>query len=155
MISPDGFPAAAFSHSLSESEMTALGAKHKKSIIFEAELLAMVLAMSVFKPYIAHCPLRVFIDNNSVRDVAISGKARCGAAIKMVEYLLRLEDTSAVWPWYSRVPSESNPSDLPSRQACEHVCINGREVRVTSVTDELEKLFAEMSLVEHASDINA
>ena len=146
LISPDGYPAAAFSHSLSDDDMNQLGAKQKKSIIFEAELLAMVVAMSVWRPYIAHCPLLVFIDNNSVRDVAISGKARSGAAVKMVEYLLQLEDKSSVWPWYSRVPSESNPSDLPSRQACEHVCINGREVRVTSVQDDLVKLFAEMGL---------
>jgi hypothetical protein len=81
--------------------MVKLGSKLKESILFESELLAMILALTVWQPYVGHCPVLIFIDDNAVRDVVISGKARGGVASKMVGSLLRLEDVASVWPWYS------------------------------------------------------
>jgi hypothetical protein len=146
LISPDGIPAAAFSLSLTEDQMAALGAKCKRSIIFEAELLAMILAMRVWQPFISHTPLLAFIDNNSVRDVAISGKARGPIAARMVEFLLHLEDEASIWPWYARVPSESNIADPPSREKCDHISFKGRRVRTSPVEGDLSKLFEAMKL---------
>jgi hypothetical protein len=146
LVSPDGIPAAMFSTCLSEEQMVKLGSKNKKSIIFEAELLAMVLAIKVWQPFVGRAPLLVFIDNNSARDVAISGKARGGVATKMVEFLLHLEDEASVWPWYARVPSESNPADLPSRKLCVHITLKGRNVRASSVEEDLVRLFESMKL---------
>ena len=146
LISPDGIPAAAFSLCLTEEQLVALGAKSKRTIIFEAELLAMILAMKVWQPFISHTPLLAFIDNNSVRDVAITGKARGPVAARMVEFLLRLEDEASIWPWYARVPSESNIADPPSREKCEHVSFKGRRVRSASVEEDLSKLLMAMKL---------
>ena len=126
--------------------MSALGAKSKKSIIFEAEMLAMVLAIKVWQPYIGHKPVLVFIDNNSTRDVAISGKARGKVAASLIEFLLHLEDEASIWPWYSRVPSESNPADLPSRKRCMKVNIMGRSVRASAVDESLSVLFKSLTL---------
>ena len=84
LVSPDGIPAAMFSTCLSESQMSSLGARDKKSIIFEAEMLAMVLAIQVWRPFIGHKPVLVFIDNNSTRDVAISAKARGKVASSLI-----------------------------------------------------------------------
>ena len=148
LVSPDGVPAAMFSTCLSEQHMAALGAKSKRSIIFEAEMLAMVLAIKVWQPYIGHKPVLVFIDNNSTRDVAISGKARGNVAAKMIEFLLHLEDEASIWPWYARVPSESNPADYPSRKLCMKMNISGRSVRASSVEEELAKLFESLKLAD-------
>ena len=84
--------------------------------------------------------------NNSARDVAISGKARSVVAAKMLECLLKLEDESSIWPWYARVPSESNPADLPSREQCNHVRFRDRQVRASCVDDALSQLFSDMKL---------
>ena len=146
LVSPDGIPAAMFSTCLSEDQMSALGARDKKSIIFEAEMLAMVLAIQVWRPFIGHKPVLVFIDNNSTRDVAISAKARGKVASNLVEFLLRLEDEASIWPWYSRVPSESNPADLPSRKLCLKIEVMGRSIRASPVEDELSRMFESLKL---------
>ena len=69
----------------------------------------------------SHC----FIDNNATRDVAISGAGRNIVANSLVEFLLKLEMTSNVTPWYSRVPSPSNISDEPSRGEVEALVEQG------------------------------
>ena len=58
LVSPDGVPAAMFSTCLDKEQMVNLGAKDKKSIIFEAELLVMVLAIKVWHLLVGHTPLR-------------------------------------------------------------------------------------------------
>ena len=65
---------AAFSLCLKADEMVKLGSKLKESILFESELLAMILALTVWQPYVGHCPVLIFIDDNAVRDVVISGR---------------------------------------------------------------------------------
>ena len=56
-----------------------------------------------------------FVDNNSAGDVAISGCGRNDTASCLVEFLLKLEMSSSLTPWYSRVPTPSNIADEPSR----------------------------------------
>ena len=109
-------------------------------------MLAMVLAVKVWQPFIGHKPVLIFIDNNSTRDVAISGKARGHVASSLIEFMLQLEDDASIWPWYSRVPSESNPADLPSRKLCLKISVLGRSVRASPVEDELSKLFEALKL---------
>ena len=55
------------------------------------------------------------MDNNSARDIAIAGNARASPGDKLVSHLLRAEDSCNLNAWYSRVPSESNIADGPSR----------------------------------------
>ena len=61
---------------LSREHIVSLGGDDKETIIFEAELLAFVVAMSQWAPLFQGCPVVFFVDNNSARDVAISGSAR-------------------------------------------------------------------------------
>ena len=49
MVNPLGNKVAFFSVELSAEQRNALGARSKRTIIFEAELMAMVLAFSVWK----------------------------------------------------------------------------------------------------------
>ena len=95
--------------------MKCLGSDSKETIIFEAELLALVVAMSQWSPVFQGCPVVFFVDNNSAQDVAISGSARNQTANIMIDALLRVEAESSSFPWYARVPSPSNPSDELSR----------------------------------------
>ena len=74
LVEPSGKPASFFSCCLSGDQMQCLGASSKKTIIFEAELLALVLAFAVWRNKLEGAPVVCFIDNNSARDVAISGQ---------------------------------------------------------------------------------
>ena len=115
IVSPDGTPYQAFSLSLSETQIETLGGNKKDTIIFEAELLAVVVAMGLWGALIQCSPTVFFIDNNAVRDVSISGSGRSPVACCLIEELLQFESDSAIHSWFARVPSPSNPSDKLSR----------------------------------------
>ena len=109
-------PIAFFSYFLTDAQSTSLGAPEKKTIIFEAELIAYVAAIVLWRDRVTNRSLVAFIDNNSVRDVCISGKARNQTGRKLVSLLLAVEDMAGLNVWISRVPSPSNPSDVLSRE---------------------------------------
>ena len=77
----------------------ALGEQTKRTIIFEAELLALVCAMKLWVRYLAWSPVVAFVDNNSARDVAISAKARSVTAKGLVSEYLEAEYDFGVIPW--------------------------------------------------------
>ena len=104
-----------FSQSLSDEQLRILGVPKKKTVIFEAELLAVLVAMKVWSHVIAAQQAVIFIDNNSARDTAISGVARNDCAMVLLEVLLQTEMDISTFAWYARVPSPANPSDGPSR----------------------------------------
>ena len=91
------------------------GGKVESTIIFEAKLLALVLAFAVWRDRLDAVPLICFIDNNSARDLAISGAGRNLVAKALIGFLLKLEMAVCASPWYSRVPTPSNIADDPSR----------------------------------------
>ena len=104
-----------FSGRLSDSQLSALGVKQRQTVIFEAELLTVLVAMLVWSDRIASRPVVFYIDNNGARDVAISGSARSEVGLQLVTGLLALEDKLSIFSWFSRVPSPSNIADDPSR----------------------------------------
>eukprot|EP00438_Fugacium_kawagutii_P031390 Skav210360 [mRNA] locus=scaffold2370:122616:124334:- [translate_table: standard] len=111
----DGQQISCFSYCLSFEQLGMLGYPKRKVVIFEAELLAVVVAMILFGGELQHKPSVFYIDNNSTRDVAISGNSRSSPADSIVAQLLRTEDKLGILSWFSRVPSESNIADEPSR----------------------------------------
>ena len=115
LIEPSGKPAAFFSCCLSQAQMQCLGVSTKKTIIFEAELLALVLAFALWRYKLEGIPVVCFVDNNSARDVAISGTGRNATARALIGFLLKLEMAACTAPWYARVPTPSNVADEPSR----------------------------------------
>ena len=109
-----------------------LGVPDKKTVIFEAELLAVLIAIKTWSGFIASQQAVCYIDNNSARDVSISGVARNACAMQLLEELLSEEMRCSSYIWFARVPSPSNPSDGPSRgdlsmvePHCSRVAISG------------------------------
>ena len=105
-----------FSQVLTLSQLEALGLPSRKTVIFEAELLAVVVAVHAWGSILEGRPVLFFIDNNSARDVAISGTARSLIPLCLVGLLLQMEDNFLITSWFSRVPSKSNVADEPSRK---------------------------------------
>ena len=110
-----GTAVQAFSYCLSQDQIGLLVGLAKQTMIFEAELLALILAFGLWRNIISNSPVVFYVDNNSARDVAISANSRSLLIAGLVEQLLRVEDIAACFCWFSRVPSPSNPADEPSR----------------------------------------
>ena len=126
LFSSSGEFCAFFSFCLDATGREALGEKHKKTIIFELEFLALVIALVHWKARLTNRPCVAYLDNNSTRDVAISGRGRNPTAKALAAVLLALEDAGEVRCWYARVPSPSNIADLPSRELCSTMTVLGQ-----------------------------
>ena len=127
--------------------MNALGVSVKHTIIFEAELLALIVAFVLWKNYLNKTPVVFFVDNNAARDVAISANSRSKLVAGMVEQLLRAEEVSACYAWFVRVPSPSNPADGPSRNDCADLCQSGASlIDVDDIVESCIQNLAESDL---------
>ena len=133
LVNHQGQLVRAFSTCASEDICLALGSGHKKTIIFELELLAVCCAFKVWSQVFRSSPLVVYVDNNSARDVAISGSGRSESAKTLLNALLCVEQSEGILPWYQRIPSPSNIADLPSRERCEEIELFGTTVTCENI----------------------
>ena len=148
LVSPSGEKVAFFSLELDRDQMELLGAGAKKTIIFEAELLALVVAFSAWRKFISAMSLLCFVDNNSARDVAISGSGRNITANFLIEALLKLEMSTCTTPWYSRVPTPSNIADDPSRgEICDLVKESVQQTCVKEALQDILLVLAEATVM--------
>ena len=119
LVSPDGKPVRFFSGNLNnKNHIALLNPKGLKTIIFECEFLAVLIAYRVWAREVAGSQLVVFIDNNAVRDSLISCDTSNATASVILKSILQLEDDVKALAWYTRVPSPSDIADDPSRQDC-------------------------------------
>ena len=86
-----GRAAQYFSLCLSDEQIGDLGGSSKKTIIFEAEMVAVILAIRLWMERIRHAMVICFIENNSARVIAISASGRSNFAMALVEVLLQSE----------------------------------------------------------------
>lgn len=91
-----------FAEQLNEMQLKALGCGPKKTVIFEAELLALIVAMTLWERFIRGALVVCYIDSNSARDVAISQAARNSVARSMLDKLISVEMVSIGFFWYAR-----------------------------------------------------
>ena len=109
-----GKPVSCFSSNLPSCLKQALGEGSSVQIILEAEMLAVIVALVLWQKKIEGRPVVFYVDNNSARDIIISGCARSAIPSKSLEVFLALEEECCVTSWIARVPSPSNPADEPS-----------------------------------------
>eukprot|EP00438_Fugacium_kawagutii_P022858 Skav220542 [mRNA] locus=scaffold1683:146141:148012:- [translate_table: standard] len=143
LIDPCGRQVSAFSFVLDfKPHLEALGFPREKTVIFEAELLALILAMKLWGRWVMHQPCMFFVDNNSARDIAISGHARTEPGASLMSTLLTLENSIGVLAWFARVPSESNIADAPSRCSREGIDVPflDHDIISTSILEIISKL---------------
>ena len=88
------------------------GTKHP---VFQAELLGALVALQVWRKALSGCLVTWWLDNEAVRFALTKGSAYPASNARMVHSFLQLETGLQVRSWFSRVPSECNPADEPSR----------------------------------------
>ena len=74
-----------------------------------------------------------YVDNNSTRDVSISGVARTSPGDCLISQLLEVEDSCSVIPWFARVPSQSNIADGPSRGSVDELKVKPLSPQLVSL----------------------
>ena len=132
LVDAHGNQIAAFSYKLESGDLAALGYPQKKTVIFEAELLALLLSIILWKKFLRGRPCVAYIDNSSTRDVSISGTARTFPGCSLVGLLLEIEDSIGMIPWYARVPSQSNMSGFTCDTSLLR-CVRSVGVRASSL----------------------
>ena len=133
LVDSHGNQLSAFSYKLEMTDLLALGYPAKKTVIFEAELLALLVSFILFKRVLKGRPCVAYVDNNSTRDVSISGVARTSPGDCLISQLLEVEDSCSVIPWFARVPSQSNIADGPSRGSVDELKVKPLSPQLVSL----------------------
>ena len=90
---------------------------HKKTIIFELEMLAVCLAFDSWKDKVRGSNLVIFTDNEGVKHCLVRGNCQDNFAFQILHSFLEMEFSNDAELWIARVPSEANIADYPSRLA--------------------------------------
>ena len=104
-----------FAANLKDELVDDINKSQRKTIIFELELFAFLCAVIGRKQFITNCAVVVYTDNDAVRDCLISCNTSSSNARPILDLYLKVEFQAAFNAWMSRVPTDSNIADAPSR----------------------------------------
>ncbi len=90
--------------------------KGQKTVIQELEMMAALAAMKVWKDLTKTCRVVVFTDSEAVRGAFLKSWSANDDSDKMISVIFQVESDFDVPVWIERVPSQSNPSDILSRE---------------------------------------
>ena len=86
-----------------------------KHPIYELEVLPIVVALEIWSPVLFNKHVVFHIDNTAACSAMIRADGATQIAKTLVDRFVVLEERLRIWPWFSRVPSHSNPADAASR----------------------------------------
>jgi hypothetical protein len=90
-------------------------AENKEQLVTEAELFPTLIALRVWKNHFRNTRTLIFIDSEPAKHCLIRGTSKVMTCANLVKSCYELVDEIKMFPWFSRVPSKSNPADAPSR----------------------------------------
>ena len=114
-----------FSIFLTDDLLTKLNITKRKTIIFECKFFVIFVAMKCWTEQLRNCQVVVCTDNEGVKDSLIACQTSSANAIPLLCAILQLEFDLRWNAWFSRVPTESNISDAPSRGETQQLLDNG------------------------------
>ena len=131
-----------FAANLKDDLVDDINKSQRKTIIFELELFAILCAVVGWKQFITNSAVVVYTDNDAVRDCLISCNTSSSNARPILDMYLKVEFQSPFNAWMSRVPTDSNIADAPSRGDCESLHKLGAsetKVDVSMVWNDVQK----------------
>ena len=140
LLGSDGVPLSFFSVELDKRRRELLGEGASKTIIFEAELTAVLVALVLWQRYVAGRPVVCCVDNNATRDVLIKGSARNERGSILARFFLSLEALARTFTWIARVPSPSNVADAPSRELLRVLSLKGVTLNAEAAEPALDEV---------------
>lgn len=115
LVGPEGCPLEFISGYPSLCLCEFLGLGRKKTIIFEAEMYAVVVGLRAWGSRLVDRQLVIYVDNDAVRSSIANSYERLGVTGIMLECVNKSEALNHFLLWVARVPSKSNIADSPSR----------------------------------------
>ena len=124
-----------------------------KQPIALAELLPIVLSKFVWKEKLAGRFVLTFIDNNAVLYQMINGSARNSHSRTLLLHSAKADVANKAFNWYSRVASQSNPGDDPSRLDFEEAIGKFGSTAVQADLHELTRLVCRWKVVDKVNGV--
>ena len=109
----------------------------KEQLVTEAELLPVLISLRCWRDYLAYSKCLIFVDSEPAKHCLIRGTSNVSTCADIVKLIYHEVDLLKMFPWFSRVPSKSNPADAPSRLDFAYVS-KSFEAGVTDTTTYLE-----------------
>ena len=113
LVDSDGDPLEFFGGVVPKSLLDEL-LESSKHPIYELEILPVVLALGLWAPRLLNQHIVFHLDNEAARSAFIRATGATKCAEVMIDRFVDMEHKLNIWPWFSRVPSASNPSDAAS-----------------------------------------
>ena len=92
-------------------------------LITQIELWPVLCILTAIPDILANRRVIFFIDNDAARESLIKAYSPSVASMSLIVLIYKQLSDLAVIPWFARVPSKSNPADLPSREASNEACL--------------------------------
>ena len=105
-----------FSTEVDKRTLVEVMAKGQKTVIQELEMMAVLAAMRVWQKLIKACRVVLFTDSEAVRGAFLKSWSANDDSDKMINVIFQVEGDFDVPVWIERVPGQSNPSDILSRE---------------------------------------
>ena len=116
----DGTVLGFFSEEINKSFIFAAMSTDQQTMIQELEMLALLIAASMWCPHHEGRRIVAFTDSESVRGSFLKTWSGNDPSSKILRNIFLLEETHSCHIWLERVPSQSNPADSLSRSQVAH-----------------------------------
>jgi len=83
--------------------------------IYELELFPVLVALRTWQHHVENAQVVFYLDNDAARSALIRANGSTLLSQAIIAEFLRLERDTCILPWFSRVPTASNPADDASR----------------------------------------
>eukprot|EP00435_Cladocopium_sp_Y103_P052298 s2664_g16.t1 len=115
LMGPDGCVVSWFSEKAPRDLCESFMAEEQEQAIGELEAFAVLVAYRLWRDQLKTRHLVTFIDNEGSRFLILKGYSNNKVLSSIVHEIALQEEEGCFFPWYSRVPSEANIADYPSR----------------------------------------
>ena len=105
-----------FSVRVDTATLDEIMSKGQKTVIQELEMMAVLAAVRGWKEMMKTCRVVLFIDSEAVRGAFLKSWSANDDSDKLISLIFQVESDFDVPAWIERVPSQSNPSDILSRE---------------------------------------
>ena len=123
-----------FSEAVDDDTLNDIMSKGQKTVIQELEMMAVLAAVKSWHSFLKSRKVVLFTDSESVRGSFLKTWSANDNSDDMISVIFEVEEGFDIPLWIERVPSQSNPSDVLSREVvavfegAERVRVNPREI---------------------------
>ena len=123
-----------FSEAVDDDTLNEIMSKGQKTVIQELEMMAVLAAVKSWHSFLKSRKVVLFTDSESVRGSFLKTWSANDNSDDMISVIFEVEEGFDIPLWIERVPSQSNPSDVLSREVvavfegAERVRVNPREI---------------------------